>query len=109
MGNKNTYFKRDSGREKLKNDNINQTERGQKKRLSDENLFSLCTKILSIYNAGKQALTTNVIIKIAHAGPSMWESVPLLMRFVSASQMIAAIVPNTIAMITAIHIFPVVL
>lgn len=61
------------------------------------------------YYAGKQALTTNVIIKIAHAGPSMWESVPELIRLVSTSQITAEMVPKMIAMIRAIHTFPVLL
>ena len=61
------------------------------------------------YIAGKQAFTAKVMIRIAQAGPSMWESVPELIRFVSTSQMIPEMVPKITAMITAIHIFPVLL
>ena len=56
-----------------------------------------------IYYAGKQAFTTKVMMKIAHAGPSMWESVPELISFVSTSQITAEIVPKMIAMMIAIH------
>lgn len=61
------------------------------------------------YIAGKQAFTAKVMIRIAQAGPSMWESVPELIRFVSMSQISAEIVPKITAMMIAIQTFCVVL
>lgn len=69
----------------------------------------LCMLLTYNYIAGKQAFTAKVMIRIAQAGPSMWESVPELIRFVSMSQISAEIVPKITAITTANHIFPVVL